>query len=72
MCGTGQPKEQQQIGDRGSNPVGIDQFLIFFSLLGPHLLVLFSICQYSLFYAQPFFTENGAGIKEFFKQNPNQ
>ena len=41
MYGTEQPKEQPQIGDRGSNPVAINQFLIFFSLLGPHILVLF-------------------------------
>ena len=31
MRGTEQPKEQPQIGDRGSNPVAINQFLIFFS-----------------------------------------
>ena len=30
MCGTEQPKEQPQIGDIGSNPVAINQFLIFF------------------------------------------
>ena len=30
MCGTEQPKEQSQIGDRGSNPVAINQFLIYF------------------------------------------
>ena len=42
MCGAEQPKEQPQIGDRGSNPVAINQFLIiFFSLLGSHVLVLF-------------------------------
>ena len=41
MCGREQPKEQPQIGDRGSNPVAINQFLIFFSLLGSHVLVLF-------------------------------
>ena len=41
MCGTEQPKEQPQIGDRGSNPVAINQFLIFFSLLGSHVIVLF-------------------------------
>ena len=41
MCGTEQPKEQPQIGDRGSNPVVINQFLIFFSLMGQHVLVLF-------------------------------
>ena len=29
-CGTEQPKEHPQIGDRGSNPVAINQFLIFF------------------------------------------
>ena len=40
MCGTEQLKEQPQIGDRGSNPVAINQFSIFFSLLGPHVLVL--------------------------------
>ena len=34
------PKEQPQIGDRGSNPVAVNQFLIFFSLLGPHVLIL--------------------------------
>ena len=32
MCGTEQPKEQPQICDRGSNPVAINQFLIFFSV----------------------------------------
>ena len=33
MCGTEQLKEQPQIGDRGSNPVAINQFLIsFFSI----------------------------------------
>ena len=30
MCGTEQPKEQPQIGDRSSNPVAINQF--FFSI----------------------------------------
>ena len=40
MCGTEQPNEQPQIGDRGLDPVAISQFLIFFSLLGPHVLVL--------------------------------
>ena len=40
MCGTEQPKEEPQIGNRGSNPVAINQILIFF-LLGPHVLVLF-------------------------------
>ena len=33
MCGTEQPKEQPQIDDRGSNPVAINQFLIFFLYL---------------------------------------
>ena len=32
MYGTEQPKEQPQIGDRGSNAVAINQFLIFFSI----------------------------------------
>ena len=41
MCGTEQPKEQPQIGDRRSNPVPINQFLIFFFLLGLHVIVLF-------------------------------
>ena len=41
MCGTEQPKEQPQTGDRGSNPVAINQFLTSFSLLGPQVLVLF-------------------------------
>ena len=41
MCGREQPKEQPQIRDRGSNPVAVNQFLIFFSLLGSHVLVLF-------------------------------
>ena len=36
MCCT-KPKEQPRIGDGGSNPVAINQFLMFFSLLGPHL-----------------------------------
>ena len=36
-----QPKEQPQIGDRGSNPVAVNQILIFFSLFGPHVLILF-------------------------------
>ena len=31
MCGTEQQKEQPKIGDRGSNPVAINQFLISFS-----------------------------------------
>ena len=39
MCGIEQPKEQPEIGDRGSNPVAINQF--FFSLLGSHVLVFF-------------------------------
>ena len=30
MCGTEQPKDQPQIGDRGSNPVAINQFISFF------------------------------------------
>ena len=42
MSGTEQLKEQPQIGDRGSNPVAINQFFNFFSLLGSHVLVLFS------------------------------
>ena len=33
--------EQPQIDDRGSNPVAINQFLTFFSLLTPHVLILF-------------------------------
>ena len=41
MCGTGQPKEQPQIGDRGWNPVAINQFLLFFSIG--------STCSYSYF-----------------------
>ena len=40
MCGTEQPKEQPQIGGRGSNPVAINQFLIFF-LFCSHVLVSF-------------------------------
>ena len=32
MCATEQPKEQPQIGDRGSNPVAVNHFLIFFSV----------------------------------------
>ena len=40
MCGTEQSKEQPQIGDRGSNSVPINQFLILFSLLGSHVLAL--------------------------------
>ena len=32
MYCTEQPKEQPQIGDRGSNRVAINQFLIFFSI----------------------------------------
>ena len=32
MCGIEQPKEQPQIGDRGSNPVAINQFFVFFSI----------------------------------------
>ena len=42
MCGTEQLKEQPQIGDRGSNPVAINQFLIFFFSFG-------STCSRSLF-----------------------
>ena len=30
LCGIERPKEQPQIGDRGLNPVAINQFLIFF------------------------------------------
>ena len=41
MCGAEQSKEQPQIGDRGSNPVAINQFLIFFSIR--------SACSRSLF-----------------------
>ena len=41
MCGTEQRKEQPKIGNRGSNPVAISQFLIFFS-------VSFT-CSHSLF-----------------------
>ena len=41
MCRAEQPKKQPQVGgDRGSNPLAINQFLIF-SLLGSHVLVLF-------------------------------
>ena len=29
-CGTEQPKEQPQIGDRGSNPVAINQFFFLY------------------------------------------
>ena len=59
MCGTEQPKEQPQIGDRSSNPVAINQlinqsinqsinrFLIFFSLG--------STCSRSLFHLLIFF-----------------
>ena len=53
MCGTEQPKEQPQIGDRGSNPVAINQFLIFFSIRFTssrflfHLLIFFIL--HSLF-----------------------
>ena len=32
MCGTEQLKEQLQKGDRGLNPVAINQFLILFSI----------------------------------------
>ena len=41
MCSTEQLKEQPQIGDRGSNPVAINHFLIFFSIK--------SACSHSLF-----------------------
>ena len=34
-------KNSSKLGDRGSNPVAINQFLTCFSLLGPHVLVLF-------------------------------
>ena len=44
MCGTEQPKEQPQIGDRGSNPVAINQFLIFFSIRFTCSGFLFFIC----------------------------
>ena len=40
MCGKKQPREQPQKGDRGSNPVADNQYLIFF-LYGPHVLVPF-------------------------------
>ena len=50
MYATEQPKEQPQIGDRGSYPVAINQFLIF-SLYWVHIFSFsFFICQYSLFY----------------------
>ena len=39
---TEQPKGWSQRGDRGSNPVAINQFLIFFPLLDPNVLVFFS------------------------------
>ena len=42
MSGAEKWKEQPQIGNRDSNPVAINQFLIFLSLLGSHVLVLFS------------------------------
>ena len=42
MSGTEQTKEQPQIGDRGSNSVAINQFLIFFFSIG-------SSCSRSLF-----------------------
>ena len=42
MSSTEQPKGQPQIGDRGSNPVAINQFLIFFFSIG-------STCSHSLF-----------------------
>ena len=32
MCGTEQPREQPPKGDRGSNPVAINQILIFFPI----------------------------------------
>ena len=44
MCGTEQPKEQPQIGDRGSNPFAINQFLILFSLLVHMFSFSFFIC----------------------------
>ena len=50
-------KEQPQIGDTGSNPVAINQFLILF-LLGLHVLVLFFHFHlhfiFSLFYVAYF------------------
>ena len=30
MCGTEQPREQPEIGDRGYNPIAVNQFLVFF------------------------------------------
>ena len=42
MSGTEQPKEQPQIADRGSNPVPLNQFLIFFFSIR-------STCSRSLF-----------------------
>ena len=54
MCDTEQPKEQPQISDGGSNPVAINQFLIFL-LYWVHMFSLsFFICQYSLFYVAYF------------------
>ena len=47
QCGTEQPKEQPQICDRGSNPVAINQFLIFFSIG--------STCSRALFHLLIFF-----------------
>ena len=45
MYGTEQPKEQPQIGDRGSNPVTINQFLIFFSIRFTFSRSLFSFAN---------------------------
>ena len=54
MCGTEQPKEQRQNGERGSNPVAINQFLIFFLCWVHMFSFLFFICYYSLFYVAYF------------------
>ena len=78
MCGTEQSKEQPQMGDRGSNPVAINQFLIFFSIgstcsvLFFHLLIFFILrgLLYLIYFyfeilpvfAQLFFTENEAEV----------
>ena len=55
MGGTEQPKEQPQIGDRGSNPVAINLFLFLFSIWFTcsrfRFHFFFMLIFYSLFYS---------------------
>ena len=49
MCDIEQPGGQPKIGNRGSNPVAVNQFVNFF-LYGVYMFAFsFSICEYSYF-----------------------